>query len=117
MISSIVPPGQLWVRLMYRSPRLKSLKSLIVRSVYFFLLSLFVFAVPMHAVSWFPLGPYGGDARSFAADPGDSRHLYLGSATGWIYESHNGGQTWVRLSQLAGRNDLVIDCLLYTSPS
>ena len=91
---------------------MNSLKSLMVRSVCFFLLSLSVFAVPMHAVSWFPLGPYGGDARSFAADPSDSRHLYLGSATGWIYESHNGGERWVRLSQLAGRNDLVIDHIL-----
>ena len=91
---------------------MNSLKSLIVRGVCFFLLSLSVFAVPMHAVSWFPLGPFGGDARSFAADPGDSRHLYLGSATGWIYESHNGGESWMRLSQLAGRNDLVIDNIL-----
>ena len=91
---------------------MNSLKSLMVRSVCFFLLSLSVFAVPMHAVSWFPLGPYGGDARSFAADPSDSRHLYLGSATGWIYESHNGGERWVRLSQLAGRNDMVIDHIL-----
>ncbi len=45
----------------------------------------------MHAVNWFPLGPYGGDARSFAADPGNSKHLYLGTASGWIYESQDGG--------------------------
>jgi photosystem II stability/assembly factor-like uncharacterized protein len=63
----------------------------------------------LHAVTWFPLGPYGGDARSFAADPGDSKHLYLGTANGWIYESRNGGSTWTRLCQLGGRNDLVID--------
>ena len=68
--------------------------------------------VAMYAVTWFPLGPFGGDARSFAADPLDSKHIYLGTANGWIYESHNGGQTWVRLTQLAKRNDLVIDHIL-----
>jgi photosystem II stability/assembly factor-like uncharacterized protein len=69
-------------------------------------------AVPMHAVSWFPLGPYGGDARSFAADPHDSKHLYLGTANGWIYDSHDGGENWVRLSQIDKRNDLILDHIL-----
>jgi photosystem II stability/assembly factor-like uncharacterized protein len=61
------------------------------------------------AVNWFPLGPYGGDARSFAADPHDSKHLYLGTETGWIYQSHDAGNTWTRVAQVEGRNDLVID--------
>jgi photosystem II stability/assembly factor-like uncharacterized protein len=69
-------------------------------------------STPMHAVSWFPLGPYGGDARSFAADSHDSKHLYLGTANGWIYESHDGGENWIRLSQIAKRNDLIIDHIL-----
>lgn len=68
-----------------------------------------VIPVALHAVTWFPLGPYGGDARSFAADPRDAKHLYLGTANGWIYESHDAGRSWMRLSQLGGRNDLVID--------
>lgn len=62
-----------------------------------------------HAVNWFPLGPYGGDARSFAVDPHDSKHLYLGTETGWIYQSHDGGTSWKRVAQVEGRNDLVID--------
>ena len=62
-----------------------------------------------HAVSWFPLGPYGGDARSFAVDPHDSKHLYLGTETGWVYQSHDGGSSWTRLVQIDGNNDLVID--------
>lgn len=64
---------------------------------------------PARAVSWFPLGPYGGDARSFAVDPRDSKHLYLGTETGWLYESHDGGNSWKRVSQMEGRNDLVLD--------
>ena len=61
------------------------------------------------ATSWYPLGPFGGDARSLAADPADAKHLFLGTATGWVYDSHDGGVTWTRVSQIANRNDLVID--------
>ncbi len=61
------------------------------------------------AASWYPLGPYGGDARAFAVDPADSKHLFLGTATGWIYDSHDGGTSWTRVAQIANRNDLVID--------
>jgi photosystem II stability/assembly factor-like uncharacterized protein len=69
-------------------------------------------AVPARALTWFPLGPFGGDARSIAGDAHDTKHLYLGTATGWIYESHDGGASWVRLSQLEHRNDLVIKQIL-----
>lgn len=87
---------------------MKSLKSLSLR-VFAALVLSGTFAIPMHAANWFPLGPYGGDARCFAADPGNSKHLYLGTASGWIYESHDGGVTWLRLSQIRDRNDLIID--------
>ncbi|HEX4155060.1 MAG TPA: YCF48-related protein [Acidobacteriaceae bacterium] len=71
------------------------------------------------AATWFPLGPYGGDARSFAVDPHDSKHLYLGTETGWIYQSHDDGKTWSRISQIEGRSDLVIDHIVMdpTAPS
>lgn len=61
------------------------------------------------AATWFPLGPYGGDARSLAADPANPKHLFLGTATGWVYDSHDGGSTWTRVAQIAHRNDLVVD--------
>ncbi len=91
---------------------MKSLKSLTLRVLAVLVLSSTILAVPMHAVTWFPLGPYGGDARCFAADPGNSKHLYLGTASGWIYESQDGGLNWARLSQIRGRNDLIIDHIL-----
>jgi photosystem II stability/assembly factor-like uncharacterized protein len=69
-------------------------------------------ALPLHAVTWFPLGPYGGDARSFATDSHDPKHIYLGTATGWLYESRNGGKSWSRLSQIEKRNDLVVKQIL-----
>ena len=61
------------------------------------------------AATWFPLGPFGGSARSLEADPADSRHLFLGTATGWIYDSRDGGEHWTRVAQISKRNDLVID--------
>jgi photosystem II stability/assembly factor-like uncharacterized protein len=66
----------------------------------------------MRAVTWFPFGPDGGSARAFAADPADHRHLYLGTATGWIYQSPNGGRNWNRLARVGNRDDLVIDNIL-----
>lgn len=64
------------------------------------------------AASWFAMGPFGGDARSFAVDPHDSKHLYLGTETGWVYQSRDDGKTWQRVAQIEGRNDLVIDHIL-----
>ena len=61
------------------------------------------------AATWYPLGPYGGSARSLAADPADSRHLFLGTGTGWIYDSRDGGEHWNRVAQISKRNDLVLD--------
>jgi photosystem II stability/assembly factor-like uncharacterized protein len=78
------------------------------------LLSLFLASscLPSHAASWLPFGPYGGDARAIAADPHDHTHLYLGTAIGWIYESHNGGEEWKRLSMIGKRDDLVLDSIV-----
>jgi len=69
----------------------------------------------LHAVDWLPFGPDGGDARSFAADPHDPAHLYLGTLTGWIYESRNGGSEWKRLAWVGKRNDLALDSIVVDS--
>ena len=61
---------------------------------------------------WSPVGPAGGDARSFAAVPSDPRHLYMGSTDSWIYESVDGGASWQRLSRLGASDDLVVDHIL-----
>ena len=61
---------------------------------------------------WSPVGPEGGDARAFAADPSDPSHLYLGTVSGWMYDSHDGGSHWQQLADIADRNDLVLDNIL-----
>ncbi len=58
---------------------------------------------------WMPYGPDGGDARSFSSDPKDHNHVYLGTVSGTIYDSHDGGQSWTRLARVGKRDDLVLD--------
>jgi photosystem II stability/assembly factor-like uncharacterized protein len=64
------------------------------------------------AVSWFPFGPNGGDARAFTADPSQRGHLYLGTVNGWLYESHDGGESWKRLARMENRTDLALDSIV-----
>ncbi|HXB61800.1 MAG TPA: hypothetical protein VNU94_02965, partial [Acidobacteriaceae bacterium] len=72
-------------------------------------LLLFCGTATLHAVSWLPFGPDGGDVRSFAADPANSAHVYMGTADGWIYESTDDGAQWQRLARVGHRDDLVLD--------
>jgi len=71
-----------------------------------------LFCLPLHAANWLPFGPDGGDARAFAADPGDPAHLYLGTLTGWIYESRDSGGTWKRLALVGQRDNLALDSIV-----
>ena len=70
---------------------------------------LFLPVAGVASAPWTAVGPFGGDARSFVADPGDPRHLLLGTTSSWIYESKDGGSSWQRLTRLANRDDLVVD--------
>jgi photosystem II stability/assembly factor-like uncharacterized protein len=69
----------------------------------------------LNAADWLPFGPDGGDARSLVADPHDHAHLYLGTLTGWMYESRNGGAEWKRLAWVGKRNDLALDSIVVDS--
>ncbi|MGI4757095.1 MAG: WD40/YVTN/BNR-like repeat-containing protein [Janthinobacterium lividum] len=72
----------------------------------------FLALIPLTAhaqAPWLPYGPDGGDARAFASDPHDHNHVYLGTVSGTIYDSHDGGQSWKRLARVGNRDDLVLD--------
>jgi len=58
------------------------------------LLVLFLLAVPglTAQTPWSAIGPEGGDARAFAAVPGQPHHLYLGTTNSWLYESLDGAR-------------------------
>ena len=66
-------------------------------------------------VSWSTVGPAGGDARAFAAVPGQPDHIYLGTTSSWIYESSDGGASWLRLAKLDDSEDLVLDNIVVDS--
>ncbi len=69
---------------------------------------------------WATPGPDGGDARAFAAVPGDADHLYLGGTDSWVYESLDSGRNWRRLSRIGdettGENQsFIVDNLIVDS--
>ena len=77
--------------------------------------------LPLQAIAqsqpyvWRSIGPYGGDARAFAAVPGEPEHLYLGDIDNWVFESHDGGANWKRLSRIGDANepgDLIVDSIV-----
>ncbi len=69
---------------------------------------------PARAASWRSVGPDGGDARSFAADPVHPNHIYMGTTSSWIYQTEDGGLSWTRLARLGSSNDddLVLDNII-----
>ncbi len=62
--------------------------------------------------AWNNVGPYGGDARSFAFSSPDPSHILLGTANSWIYESGSSGQ-WTRLSKISSTDSLVLDDIVF----
>ncbi len=57
---------------------------------------------------WQVLGPDGGDARSLAYDAHNPDHVLLGTSTGQMFVSNDGGHSWTRLAHLGG-DDYVLD--------
>ena len=74
-----------------------------------FVVSLSSLPAAAQGAKWLPYGPDGGDARAFAQDPHDHNHIYLGTVSGVIYDTHDGGASWKRLAQVGNRDDLVLD--------
>jgi len=57
------------------------------------------------------LGPDGGDVRSLTSDPRNPDHIFLGTSTGTIFQSTDGGHNWARFAHLGSGDDYVIDHL------
>ena len=73
---------------------------------------LLFFAALAAGQQWHPLGPDGGDVRSFATDPSDPDRMFLGTSSGRLYISVDGGNTWSRFAQLGDSNDMVLDNII-----
>jgi photosystem II stability/assembly factor-like uncharacterized protein len=65
--------------------------------------------------SWSVVGPDGGDARAFAAVPGQPNRLYLGTTNSWLYESIDGGASWRRLAKIDPADGFVLDSIVVDS--
>ena len=64
------------------------------------------------AQQWHAVGPYGGDARSFAYSPAAPSHILLGTTNSWVYETDD-AQHWTRLSKIAADDSLVVDNIVF----
>ena len=95
------------------------MKQIVLRLFLLGLATTFAFTLPNQApaasLQWISVGPEGGDARSFAYDPADPAHIYMGTTTSWIYQSTNGGTTWKRLARLGKVDNLVVDNMVVDS--
>jgi photosystem II stability/assembly factor-like uncharacterized protein len=61
------------------------------------------------ASQWTVLGPDGGDVRSLTYSPQNPDHIYLGTSTGTIFLSRDGGRSWSRFVHLGLGDDYVLD--------
>ena len=63
--------------------------------------------------AWLSVGPDGGDVRSLSYDPANPMRILLGTSAGQIYQSLDGGKTWVRYVRIGKGNDYVVDHILF----
>ena len=55
------------------------------------------------------MGPDGGDVRSLSYDPHNPDHIFLGTNTGTLFASQDGGHSWARFAHLGSGDDYVLD--------
>ena len=89
---------------MMKSALLKLLTMLMLASIY---------AVAAGTHQWAVLGPDGGDVRSLAYDPQDPNRVFLGTSTGVIFVSEDGGHNWSRFAKLGSGDDYVLDHIAF----
>ncbi len=83
-------------------------RSLAQRNMLLLLAVFFLSTAVFAAGPWQALGPDGGDARSLAYDAHNPDHILLGTSTGQMFASNDGGHNWSRLARLGG-DDYVLD--------
>ncbi len=86
-------------------------KHLVSRKSLLFVILALCCASAAWAGQWTALGPDGGDVRSLTYDPQNPDHIFLGTSTGSLFTSTDGGHSWTKFAHLGGGDDYVIDHL------
>ncbi len=86
-------------------------KHLVSSKTLLFVLLALCFVSAAWAGQWTAVGPDGGDVRSLAYDPQNPDHIFLGTSTGTLFSSTDGGHSWARFAHLGSGDDYVIDHL------
>ena len=84
------------------------LSTVVQRNALLLVAVIFISTALLAAGPWQALGPDGGDARSLAYDAHNPDHILLGTSTGQMFVSNDGGRNWSRLARLGG-DDYVLD--------
>ena len=71
------------------------------------------------ASDWQLIGPEGGNVRSLAYDPGDPNRILLGTSSGQLFISQDGGNSWAIFAHLGPGDDYVFDHIVFdpTNPA
>ncbi len=84
------------------------MKSVCLKTLLVMLLAT-LYALGAESRPWAVLGPDGGDVRSLAYDPHNPNRVFLGTSTGVLFVSEDGGHDWSRFAKLGTGDDFVLD--------
>lgn len=73
------------------------------------LLVIAALVIPAALAQWKSVGPEGGDVRAFAYDPHNPDYILLGTSSGLLYRSENGGASWSLFAHLGPGDHYVLD--------
>ncbi len=78
-----------------------------------------LFTVSCFASDWQLIGPEGGNVRSLAYDPSDPSRILLGTSSGELFISQDGGSSWAPFTHLGPGDDYVFDHIVFdpTNPA
>lgn len=82
-------------------------------SVKYVLCFVFLFSFLAVASDWRLIGPEGGDVRSFAYDPSNPSRILLGTSSGQMFESKDGGSSWSLFGYFGEHDDYVLDHIIF----
>ncbi len=72
-----------------------------------------LFTIFSFAADWQLIGPEGGNVRSLAYDPSNPNRILLGTSSGQLFISQDGGSSWAPFTHLGSGDDYVLDHIVF----